>query len=120
MGYSIDEWFCDNALPALKKTMERIEENESRQEEDLTEPYKTSYDIFMEEMRNLAGRYSDPYEDRFRLMLLGLILEEHTDLHEKIKTLFNLIAEEREIVELVYRDNYNLIRCEYNKLIDEE
>lgn len=101
MGYSLDDWFKDRALPKLKESIQQ-------------EGFDASMfiDIIKETLND-----GHPKKDHFASLLLEAIVGEDVEaLHKKISKCFLMFTEfeDCELVSLVYKDEYDLIECKFN------
>ena len=121
MGYSLDEWFSDHGLPALRQAMERIEAHEKKVQDGDYDDTPTSYDIFIGTLRDmLAGDYMMRSNDRFRQEVFFSFFDEGAELKDIIKESFHLACEEGDIVSLTYDSDYDRIKCYYNAALEHE
>jgi hypothetical protein len=112
MGYSIHDWFKDEALPVLLSAIEKIKTNE----DDVSE-----YDIFMQALSQIFEKdnFNNTRKEDFKnSLVLAMSKEEGHDIFSSMKSYFNYLVcdEDKEILSLEYKSRCDKIRCEYNAL----
>ena len=111
MGYSIHDWFDDNAVPNLKSIIKKIEETEN----DITSTF-SCYEIFMSEFKKILENGNCKFET-FKCELLKLILGED-EIHLLMETCFNSLNnfdDSAQIISLKYKVNNAEISCKFNQ-----
>lgn len=123
MSYSIDDWFEEKFLPEFSKLFKEIEKFQKDNINDVNS--ETSYDIFIKFFENFFSSKEYGRKNDFVSKILKILLneEDKTGIHSSIRNCFEHLTnsdEEKELISLEYRDGFDKIKCEFNKLFDEE
>lgn len=117
MGTSIHEIFSDFKIAELEKVIKEIRKNEKENKDDSipydpTKRYVSSWDIFAAFLQELV----DDDTEFFKHAILQMFFDydEHK-LYERLKTIFNLLSDTEYLATIIYKDDTESVRIDYNK-----
>jgi hypothetical protein len=117
MGYSIDDWFKEKALPVFTKAFQNMKEK------DFDEFNGSEYDIFMQALQEILDNEDfSTRKEQFERELFFAVLKDKKELIEALKTCFeNLTSDDdKQLLVVEYQSGSDKVRCDFRVFDKEE
>jgi|GEM_PF-4251283 len=99
----------------LKEFNELVKKINEKSDDD--NEYTSQWEHFENFLRDLLNDNND----RFRSAILRLFFDEETELHDKMKYLFNILTdfEDKKLVSMIYNSGCDKVNIEFDKIEDD-